>query len=222
MRSYTIAREGLPYIMVFLVIAAACCRWNPFWSTVPLGLALFCVFFFRNPFRYVPEQEGAVVSPADGVVMDISEVYDDIYLNGSAIKISIFLSLFNVHINRIPIDGEVEYVSRVKGKYLPAFCPQASAYNSRNLVGIRSPWGRVLVVQITGIVARRIVCKAAVGSQYRTGDVFGMIKFGSCTEIYLPPDTALYVAVGDKVKGGETIIANVNAAEKVEGVPVFS
>ena len=205
-------------------MAVACYRWNPLWSTVPLGLVLFLVFFFRNPLRYIPEQKGAVVSPADGVVMDISEVYDDTYLHSSTIKISIFLSLFNVHINRIPIDGEVEYVSRVKGKYLPAFCPQASTYNSRNLVGIRSPWGRVLVVQITGLVARRIVCKAAVGSQYQTGDIFGMIKFGSCTEIYLPPDTALYVAVGDKVKGGETIIANVNltAAQAAEGAPVFS
>lgn len=210
MRGYSIAKEGMPYVVTLFLAAVACYQWNPFWSTVPLGLALFCAFFFRSPYRYIPDSRGAIVSPADGVVLDISETFEDNYLHDRAVKVSIFLSILNVHINRIPVDGQVEYITRVKGKFIPAFHRHAPKVNSRNLVGIKTPWGKLLVVQITGIIARRIVCRARVGSSYRTGDIFGLIKFGSCTEIYLPRDVILYVEVGDKVKGGETVIGRFN------------
>ncbi|NLU49393.1 MAG: phosphatidylserine decarboxylase family protein [Syntrophomonadaceae bacterium] len=210
MKKFSIAREGLPYILLLLLLAVAFYPWRPYLSTVPFSLALFCAFFFRNPYRCIPNTEGAIVSPADGVVLDIAETYEDNYLHDEAIKVSIFLSLFNVHINRIPFNGTVEYISRVSGRFVPAFHRSASQVNSRNLVGIRTDWGKLLVVQITGLIARRIVCRAKVGSSYRTGEVFGLIKFGSCTEIYLPRNVVLSVKLGDKVKGGETVIGRIN------------
>ncbi len=206
MKKFRIAREGIPYVVIFLILTAAVYLVRPGLSGLPLVLAVFCAFFFRNPERQVPRQPGLVVSPADGVILDISEQYEPEYIKDRALRISIFLSLFNVHINRIPIDGEVEFISRVGGKFVPAFRRDASSVNSRNLVGMQTEWGKLLVVQITGYIARRIVCHARVGDKYRTGDVFGLIKFGSCTELYLPLNTQLYVTVGEKVRGGETII----------------
>ena len=206
MKSFRIAREGIPYVALFLVLSGAVYMVRPVWSGLPLVLALFSAFFFRNPLRNVPRLPGVVVSPADGVILDISEEYEPEYIKGRALRVSIFLSLFNVHINRIPIDGEIEFVSRVGGKFVPAFRRDASRVNSRNLVGMQTDWGKLLVVQITGYIARRIVCHARVGDRYRTGDVFGLIKFGSCTELYLPLDVELCVRVGEKVRGGETVI----------------
>jgi len=206
LKKIRIAREGIPYVAFFLLLAVAFYLWKPSWSGLPLGLALFSAFFFRNPDRHIPDQPGIVVSPADGVILDISETFEPEYIKDKALRVSIFLSLFNVHINRIPVDGEVEYISRVSGKFVPAFHRDASRLNSRNLVGMRTEWGKLLVVQITGYVARRIVCHARIGERYRTGDVFGLIKFGSCTEVYLPLDVELCVRVGEKVRGGESII----------------
>jgi phosphatidylserine decarboxylase len=205
------AREGWPYVLAAVLAGAICLRWSPVLSLVPFGLALFFAFFFRNPPRVVPAEEDALVAPADGVVLDVSEVYEDTYLQGPGKKVSIFLSLFNVHINRMPCDGQVELVSRVPGEFRPAFDRQAGRCNSRNLVGLRTAWGRVLVVQITGIIARRIVCRARVGATYRRGEVFGLIKFGSCTELYLPPGVHICVRRGDKVRGGETIVGRMTA-----------
>jgi phosphatidylserine decarboxylase len=121
-------------------------------------LTLFCVYFFRNPRRTITEQPGSIVSPADGRVMDIETVYEDNYLLAESQRVRIFLSIFNVHINRFPLTGQVEWVKRVSGLYLPAYKTEAGMKNARNYVGFVSEIGKILVVQVTGIVARRLVC----------------------------------------------------------------
>lgn len=175
-------------------------------SMLTASLFLFTAYFFRNPRRTIPKDCRAVLSPADGVVLSVSNVHEDKFLGGSAKKVSIFLSIFNVHVNRSPVAGEVKYVKYVPGKFLPAFKSHASEINERNYVGLESPGFRVLVCQITGFIARRIVCYAKEGRRLDQGQMFGVIKFGSCTEIYVPEDVEILVGPGDSVKGGETII----------------
>jgi phosphatidylserine decarboxylase len=139
--------------------------------------------------------------------MSIERVYQDRYLQDEVIKVSIFLSLFSVHINRAPLTGKVELVQAVAGEYLPAYNKEASHKNVRNYLGLSTAWGKILVVQITGIIARRIVCWSKPGDLLDTGDRFGLIRFGSCTELYLPLEASILVKPGQKVKGAETVIA---------------
>jgi len=169
----------------------------------------FTLFFFRNPHRQANCDPQDVLSPADGVIMEVQEVEENRYIKGPAVKISIFLSVFNVHINRSPIAGQVEYIFYQPGKFLPAFKSHASEINERNYIGIRSLTHRpqhILLTQITGFVARRIVCWLKTGDQIEQGERFGLIKFGSCTEIYLPRGTEIYVEKGMKVRGGLTVL----------------
>lgn len=176
---------------------------------LPFVFILFTLFFFRNPERIADAGPQDVLSPADGVVLYVEEVFEERFLKNKAIKISIFLNVFNVHVNRAPISGTVEYLSYQPGKFLPAFKGHASHLNERNYLGIRSdsdPSLALLVVQITGFIARRIVCWVKNGAKLEQGERFGMIKFGSCTEVYLPPDSVILVQKGHKVKGGETIL----------------
>jgi len=173
---------------------------------LPLSLAIFIIYFFRNPERKIPNEQGIVLAPADGKIMSINEVWEDRYLKSNAIQVSIFLSLFNVHINRVPMSGQVEWISRSGNSYLPAFRKEAADKNVYNAVGIYTDYGRILVVQITGYIARRIVCWLQLGDRVETGERFGLIKFGSCTQIYLPADAEILIQPGDKVRGGETII----------------
>lgn len=178
-------------------------------ALIPFLFVLFTLYFFRNPERFSQAGPLDVVSPADGVVLSVEEVVEERYLKGKALKISIFLNVFNVHINRAPISGEVEYLSYQPGKFLPAFKGHASHLNERNYLGIRSdhdPRLSLLVVQITGFIARRIVCWVKCGAKLHQGQRFGMIKFGSCTEVYLPQGAVIMVQKGHKVRGGETIL----------------
>lgn len=202
-----IAREGWPYIGIFvlLTILLALISHNYF-LLIPLGLAIFAAYFFRNPERNIPDEEGLILSPADGKIMEISTVWEDRYLESPAIQVRIFLSLFNVHINRVPFAGEVEWLSKSGSTYLPAYKKEAGSSNVSNYVGIQSNSGKILVVQITGLVARRLVCWLKPGDQVQSGERLGLIKFGSCTELYLPVSTEILVQPGDKVRGGETII----------------
>jgi len=167
---------------------------------------LIIINFFRDPERTVPEDPLAVVSPADGKVVAIDTVMPDEYLKQKHIRVSIFLSVFDVHVNRIPIDGKIEYLKYVPGKFLPAFNEAASFNNERMYIGIKHNRYKFLVVQIAGIIARRIVCDLREGMNVKKGDRFGMIKFGSRTDLYLPSKVRLNVKVGDKVKGAETVI----------------
>lgn len=203
-----IAKEGLPFIILFALLSAVV--WvgaGLFWAILPLVLMSFCIFFFRDPERNYDFNDYQVVSPADGIVMSVEEIYEDRFIKDRAVKISIFLSLFDVHINRIPISGKVIEIRNEGGLFLPAYKKEAGDLNVRSYTVLESRWGKVVVVQITGLVARRIVNRARVGEFFRTGERFGLIRFGSCTEVYLPCNASILVREGQKVRGGETVIA---------------
>jgi len=203
-----IAREGWPFV-IFSALLTVLLYFLTGYGGAVIGLILtiFCTYFFRNPERVIPTGRGAVVAPADGVIMDITTMAEDRYMKGNTQRVRIFLNIFNVHVNRNPIAGKVEWVEKVAGEYLPAYKDEASTKNVRNYLGISTEWGRIMVVQITGLIARRLVCWVNPGDTMRTGDRFGLIRFGSCTEVYLPDQAAINVKPGQKVKGGETVIA---------------
>lgn len=200
------AKDSVTYILFLLVLSGL--FYFLFWPLSVLGLLLtaFILFFFRDPERRIPEESDIIISPADGVVMSVTPMYEETYLKAEAIKVSIFLSIFNVHINRSPIEGVVRYTKYRPGKFLPAFKSHASDINERNTIGIEGKRIRILVHQITGFVARRIVCHVKEGDHLHIGDRFGLIKFGSCTEIVVPASVEIKVKPGDKVRGATTII----------------
>ncbi len=190
---------------------AALLGWHPV-AWVLVGLAGFVVYFFRDPDRSPPMDRALVVAPADGRVLRIEKV-DEPFVGGEGIRVAIFLSVFNVHVNRSPVTGTVLFQTYRQGRMLPAFRDHASELNERNTLGIEGQGIRVLVHQITGAVARRIVCWVGPGDRLLQGQRFGMIKFGSCTELVLPASVEVLVAVGDRVRGGETPIARIPGAQ---------
>jgi phosphatidylserine decarboxylase len=174
-----------------------------------LLLLAFTFYFFRDPERVLPggsEAEGIVISPADGKIVVIKDLVDEEYQKGPAKQISIFLSPLNVHVNRAPISGTVDYYRYIEGKYLVAFHDKSSELNERTHIGIRNGRIKILVKQIAGAVARRIVCQLKVGDEITVGERFGMIKFGSRTDLIVPPEMLVEVKLGDMVVGGETVI----------------
>jgi phosphatidylserine decarboxylase len=197
MNNLPIAKESFLYIIILALIAViSYFLYYPVAIFVLLILA-FVIFFFRNPVRKIPEGKNIIVSPADGTVMSVTEIEESDFIKGKAIKVSIFLSLFNVHINRSPIEGTVQYTAYRPGKYLPAFKSHASDINERNTIGIENRYGvKIIVHQITGFVARRIVCWVKKGDKLQAGERFGLIKFGSCTEIIMPVTTKISVKPG--------------------------
>lgn len=203
---HIIAKDAVPYLVVLALLTAAAYWFLPWLALVPGILFLFVTYFFRNPSRKIPADEGILISPADGRIMEVCEIYEDRYLKSKAIRVSIFLSIFNVHLNRCPMDGTIGYRSYRPGKMLPAFKSHVSDINEKNYVGIENGSFRILVNQITGFIARRIVCWVKLEDRVSRGDIFGLIKFGSCTEIIVPTNVEVLVQKGDKVVGGETII----------------
>lgn len=203
-----VAREGWIFI-IFCILISMFLYYLAGYAGAVIGLVftIFCLFFFRNPERVIPSGREVVVSPADGVIMDITTMAEDRFMKANTQRVRIFLNIFNVHVNRNPIAGKVEWVEKVAGEYLPAYKDEASYKNVRNYLGISTEWGRIMVVQITGLIARRLVCWVQPGDTMQTGDRFGLIRFGSCTEIYLPEKVSINVKPGQKVKGGETVIA---------------
>ena len=200
-----VAREGFPFIIVPLVFAAAL-AWFGFWVLAVFFVLVtaFMAFFFRDPQRAVPDDEGIIVSAADGTVTRIEE-------NDSGKLVSVFLSPLNVHINRSPIAGQITRVEYIRGKKMPATSNQASFVNERNSLTIENERMTVVCTQIAGILARRIVCRAKQGDNLALGEKFGMIKFSSRTDVLMPPNVELTVKVGDRVKGGESVIARAAA-----------
>jgi phosphatidylserine decarboxylase len=203
-----IASEG------FLVIAASAFV-TVYLAALGLGLAsllflavtIFLVFFFRDPERMIPEEAGAVVSPADGKIVEVKVVRDCEFAREELLKISVFMSVFNVHVNRVPIEGAVTNISYNPGKFFSANMDKASEHNERNAVSLDLEDGRkVIVVQVAGLIARRIVCKIRQGDHLKRGERFGMICFGSRLDVYLPSDTKSAVCVGDKVFAGTSIL----------------
>jgi len=208
-QSSIIARDAVPFLVILAFLTVVAFYIYPWLTFIPGILLVFVAFFFRNPHRTIPSDEGILVSPADGVVMDISDIYEDRFIKGRAVKVSIFLSVFNVHLNRCPMDGIIAYRSYRQGKMVPAFKSHASDINEKNYVGIEDNGFRIMVTQITGFIARRIVCWVNQGDRVSRGDLFGLIKFGSCTEIILPEGVPVLVKKGDKVVGGETFIGRI-------------
>ncbi|GAB5521529.1 MAG: hypothetical protein RhofKO_37800 [Rhodothermales bacterium] len=173
----------------------------------------FTLYFFRDPQRTSPSPaDTLLLAPADGKVVEIVEEYEPLFLQGPSRRISIFLSPLNVHVNRAPADGVVEFDQYVPGEYLVAWHPKASEKNERSQLGIRHPNGMpILFKQIAGAVARRIVYHIAVGDSVKAGDRFGIVKFGSRMDIAVPPEITFTVNIGDKVTAGETVIGHLPA-----------
>ncbi len=183
------------------------------WIVGLVGVAalLFTLYFFRDPERTIPESapgSNAILAPADGKVILVQDVeHEPLYLKGPARQISIFLSPLNVHVNRNPVDGIVEFDEYVPGDYLMAWHPKASEKNERSQIGVRHPGGaKVLYKQIAGAVARRIVYHVSVGDEVRIGERFGIVKFGSRMDILMPPESEIEVSVGDRTVAGETFL----------------
>ena len=201
-------RELLLFGGGFALLGAAAWFYSPLLS-VPLWLlALFVLSFFRDPERRPPEDADTAVSPADGTVTDIGIVDEPFVIGGPALRISIFLSVFNVHVNRAPLDGKVTLVRYQKGKFHDARTARCREDNESNLIGFSGPDGPFAVKQIAGAVARRIICPVKVGDEVARGQRMGMIKFGSRTDLYVPSDVAVKVEVeeGQAVKGARTVL----------------
>lgn len=173
-------------------------------------LLIFTLNFFRDPERTAPDSEDVIISPADGVVLLVKTTEELNYLKSEGSQISIFMSPLNVHVNRIPINGKVEYLEYVKGKYLVADHDKASQKNERMEIGIGSKHGKIFFTQVAGYIARRIVCELTIGDSVKMGDRFGMIKFGSRVDVIAPGNWKPVVKSGDKVKAGETILFELN------------
>lgn len=205
-----VVKEGYIYITVLgLVTIIAAWTLGTYWAIIPGVLTAFVTFFFRNPKRDVPEDDSLIVSPADGKVMSVNEVYDDQFLNEKGLKVTIFLSVFDVHVNRSPINGEIKFQQYTCGRFKPAYKESAACENERHAIGLENSQMRVLVTQIAGILARRIVSWVTLGSVLRQGERYGLIKFGSCTELIVPTSVEILVKKGDRVRGGKTVIGRV-------------
>jgi phosphatidylserine decarboxylase len=202
------AKEGFPFIgaTAGITVIAGWLGWIPI-ATLAGILTLFVSWFFRNPARLIPQGPGLVVAPGDGKILAVDEEFEPRYLKDRAIRISIFLNVFDVHINRIPCEGTIEDVQYQPGLFLIASKPGATLKNEQNAVMIKTVQeAKVLCVQVAGLIARRIVCWVRPKDQAVRGERFGLIRFGSRMDTFLPIGTSIKVAVGDRVKGGETIL----------------
>lgn len=202
-----IDRAGWPFVHGALVPALVLIPVLPWLAAVFGAVALFMVYFFRDPERAIPSQADAVVSPADGRVLIAGDAEPAAAPPGAWKQISIFLSPLDVHINRIPIDGRVTRVQYTPGRFLAAYRPESARENERNEVYIERVGGTLVCRQVVGVLARRLVCRVAPGASVRTGERYGLMKFGSRIDLYLPPRATLRVAAGDRVRGGETVVA---------------
>ncbi len=199
-------KEGIPTLIIVFFFTILLYVIHPMLSFLVIGLILFVIYFFRDPNRNIPTEASIIISPADGLITDISEVEENSYFKHKTISISIFMSPLDVHINRSPIAGEVDFISYQKGKFKPAKNLENHQQNEKNFIGIKNNNIQVLVVQIAGIMARRIVNWSSLGQSLEKGEKIGMIKFSSGTKIYLPIDTEVLVKKGDRVLSGKTII----------------
>jgi len=204
------ASEGYPYIAASAAISVLC-----FWAggagaaAVPVLITAFMFYFFRDPERAVPTERGLFVAPADGKVIVIRETDETEYLHAGVTQISIFMSPLNVHVNRVPCDGKVISVKHVKGTFLAAYKDEASVRNEHIDMVLETRYGDVLVRQVAGFVARRAVCRVSEGDVLQRGERYGIIKFSSRVDIYVPKDAAVKVQLGDMVIAGETVLCKI-------------
>lgn len=205
-----VVSEGYIYIgaLVLLTFVVALTA-DPYWAIIPGVIAAFVTFFFRNPSRQVPADCCLVLSPADGRVMSITELDEDEFLNSPGKKVTIFLSVFDVHVNRSPIAGEIKFQQYTCGRFRPAYKESVGCENERHSIGLENECMRVVVTQIAGLIARRIVSWVTLGDSLQPGERYGLIKFGSCTELIVPATVEILVKKGDKVKGGVSVIGRI-------------
>lgn len=213
--SFNIHKEGYKFILIFALATVILALLSNFLGLIGLVATLWCIFFFRDPERVMPVEENVIVSPADGVVTrveyDVTAPEDLGYGNQKFNKISVFLNVFNVHVNRVPVAGTVTKVSYRAGKFLSANVKEASTENERNSVVVKTDNGtEVIFVQVAGLVARRIISDLKEGQQVNMGDRYGIIRFGSRADLYFPENVTIKALVGQTMIGGETIIAKLN------------
>ncbi|MCU7491713.1 MAG: phosphatidylserine decarboxylase family protein [Ignavibacteria bacterium] len=210
MTKYGYSTIGVVSIIVFILAGAGILINNNFFKffLIALGalLLIFTLYFFRDPERVSPNKDNVAVSPADGTVLLVKEVFDDRYIKDKAWQISIFMSPLNVHVNRIPVNGKVEYLRYIHGEYLIASHDKASEKNERAEFGINSKFGKIFFTQVAGYVARRIVYELKPGDDVKMGERFGMIRFGSRVDVVVPKQWQVKVKKGDKVTAGQTIL----------------
>lgn len=209
--------EGLKFVATFGLITAGLFLLTPILGWIGVGLTVWCYYFFRDPERVTPDRPGLIVSPADGIISLIEPAVPPKELGMSdrpLTRVSVFMNVFNCHVNRAPVAGEITAVAYRPGKFFNASLDKASEHNERNSLCIRLSDGReIAVVQIAGLVARRIVCFVAPGAQTATGERFGLIRFGSRIDVYLPPGVTPLVSLGQTMVAGETVLAELPAAE---------
>ena len=218
-----INKEGWKFFGIFAGITALLAMvWEPL-GVIGLVCTVWCYYFFRDPERVTPEIEDVVVSPADGIVQMITKVKapEELDMGDEEFtRVSVFMSVFNVHVNRAPAEGTIGKAVYVPGKFLNASLDKASKDNERQLLTIKTAGGReIVVVQIAGLIARRILCFAKPGDKYKAGERFGLIRFGSRLDVYLPAGVEPLVCVGQTMVAGETVMANLSSGAKaVKGV----
>ncbi|MBC8412321.1 MAG: phosphatidylserine decarboxylase family protein [Nitrospira sp.] len=216
------AKEGYPFIGFFLTLTVISAFSGPYWATgLAVVLTLFMFYFFRDPDRLIPIDESAFISPADGKIIRITEAVEDEVLKTMCKKISIFMSPLNVHVNRSPAYGIVREVQHHSGKFYSAFTDDASILNEHITMMLETAHGPIVVKQIAGSVARRCVCRVAPGAKLQPGQRYGVIKFSSRADVFLPMDSEISVQIGDKVLAGETILATRQGADssKIKSEP---
>ena len=211
-------RDGWKFVVLFFVVTVLLGElvWSWLWL-VGLVATLWCIYFFRDPPRVTPQRSGLVVSPADGLVSQVGTAVPpaELDLGGEPLpRVSVFLSVFDVHVNRVPAEGVIDVVAYHPGKFLSAADDKASDENERTAMAMTLPDGRRLAfVQIAGLVARRILCDLKPQQSVRAGERFGLIRCGSRTDVYLPPGAAPLVAIGQRMVAGETVLADLNSSE---------
>jgi phosphatidylserine decarboxylase len=207
-RRWPIAKEGLPFLIPFVIFSVffAGMGWKVL-AMLGIFFSIFIAFFFRNPKRKIPNLQNIILAPADGRITNVGECEEDRFLNTKALKISIFMSLFSVHLNRAPVSGKVIQRSYNPGRFLMANVEKSSLLNEQNAFILEAEDRfKILLIQIAGFVARRIVCYVKAGDTLRKGEIFGLIRFGSRVDLYLPTEVNPIVRIGQHVKGGESII----------------
>lgn len=209
-----IVKDGYKLIIgMFLIALAIGYFYSVKLAVFPFVLAVFFTFFFRNPKREIPQEPNVLVSPADGKVMDVSEEVEECFLHEECKKVTIFLSVLDVHVNRAPMEGNITFRQYTQGGFLPAYKSNVGFINERHTICIDNGKMSIIVTQIAGLLARRIVSWNALGDSLKRGQLYGMIKFGSCTELYVPKNVEICVRKGQHVRGGETIIGRVIESE---------
>jgi phosphatidylserine decarboxylase len=202
-----IAREGWPFILFFAVATLLTLFAGKLWVTaIPFLLTLFMLYFFRDPERKVPAGSGLFIAPADGCIVQVRETFEDEIAGEKMLEVSIFMSAFNVHVNRFPCDGTVREVKHYPGRFMAAWSEEASKANEHITILLDTAYGKIVVRQVAGLLARRAVCRVKPGDSLKQGERFGIIKFSSRVDLFMPLNTAIKVKLKEKVKAGESII----------------